>query len=111
MKLLNVVVEVETIDSVLNSLGISSDVNLLLKVDVEGSGLSVLKSAMKIIREFKPFILFEVHRTFNEIDEIYALRMLRDMGYKFVVLEPRSRTNFIVYAYPRERGCLCYEWA
>jgi len=110
MKLLNVVVEVETIDSVVNSLGISSDVNLLLKVDVEGFGLNVLKGAMKTIRELKPFILFEVHRTFDERDEIHALRILKDMDYEFMVLEPRSKRNFIVYAYPRER-CLCCEQA
>jgi len=109
MKLLNVVVEIETIDSIVNSLGISSDVNLLLKVDVEGFGLNVLKGAMKTIRKLKPFILFEVHRTFDEGDEIHALKVLRDMGYEFVVLEPRSRANFIVYAYPRKRGCLCCE--
>ena len=108
-KLLNVVVEIETIDSVVNSLGVSSDVNLLLKVDVEGFGLNVLKGAMKTIRELKPFILFEVHRTFDEEDEIHALRILRDIGYGFVVLEPRSKENFVVYAYPRERGCLCCE--
>jgi len=111
LKLLNVVVEVETIDSVVNSLGISSDVNLLLKVDVEGFGLNVLKGAMKTIRELKPFILFEVHRTFDERDEIHALRILRDMGYEFIVLEPRSERNFVVYAYPRERRCLCCEQA
>jgi len=109
MKLLNVVVEVETIDSVISSLGISRDVNLLLKVDVEGFGLNVLKGATKTIRELKPFILFEVHRTFDEEDEIHALRILRDIGYGFMVLEPRSRGNFIVYAYPREKGCLCCE--
>jgi len=108
MKLLNVVVEVETIGSVVNSLGISSDINLLLKIDVEGFGLNVLKGTMKTIRELKPFILFEVHRTFNEEDEIHALRILRDMGYEFVVVEPRSRANFIIYAYLGERGCLCW---
>ena len=111
MKLLNVVVEVETVDSVVDSLGISSGVNLLLKVDVEGFGLNALKGAMKTIKGLRPFILFEVHRTFDEGDEINALRMLRDVGYEFVVLEPRSKENFIVYAYPRERGRLCCEQA
>jgi hypothetical protein len=60
---------------------------------------------------YRPFILFEVHRTFDEEDEIHALKMLKGLGYGIVVMEPRSRRNFIVYAYPREKGCLCFEQA
>jgi hypothetical protein len=68
-----------------------------------------LRGARKIIEGFRPFILFEVHRTFDEEDEIHALKMLKDLGYDFVVMEPRSKRNFIIYAYPREKGCLCCE--
>jgi len=63
-----------------------------------------LRGARKIIEGFRPFILFEVHRTFDEEDEIHALKMLKDLGYDFVVMEPRSKRNFIIYAYPREKG-------
>jgi FkbM family methyltransferase len=108
-RLVDIVVEVTTIDSVLESLGVKDVSSLVVKVDVEGFGLRVLRGAMRTIEKFKPFILFEVHRTFDEEDEIYALRMLKDLGYGFVVVEPRSKRNFIIYAYPRERGCLCCE--
>lgn len=97
LRFLDVIVEVVTIDSVVESLEING-VNLVLKVDVEGFGLNVLKGAMRTIEEFKPFILFEIHRTFDEEDEIYALRILKDVGYDFTVLEPRSVRSFIVYA-------------
>lgn len=108
-RLLNIKVEIVTIDSVVESLGINNGVNLVLKVEVEGFGLSVLRGALKTIRELRPFILFEVHRTFDETDEIYVLGMLRDLGYDYKLVEPRSRENLVVYAYPREKGCLCYE--
>ena len=109
LKLLDVVVEVATIDSVLESLSVKDVDNLVMKVDVEGFGLRVLKGATKTIERFRPFILFEVHRTFDDEDEIHALKMLKSLGYGFVVVEPRSRRNFIVYAYPMEKGRLCYE--
>jgi len=111
LRLLDIVVEVATIDSVLESLGIGDVDNLVMKVDVEGFGLRVLRGARRTIERFRPFILFEVHRTFDEEDEIHALKMLKGLGYGFVVVEPRSRRNFIVYAYPMEKGCICCEQA
>jgi FkbM family methyltransferase len=111
LKLLDIVVEVTTIDSVSESLDVEDFDNLTMKVDVEGFGLSVLRGALKTIRKLRPFILFEVHRTFDDTDEIYVLRILRDLGYDYKLVEPRSRENFIVYAYPKEKGCLCYEQA
>jgi FkbM family methyltransferase len=109
--LFDIIVEVVTIDSTFESLGIKDFDNLVVKVDVEGFGLRVLRGARRSIEKYRPFILFEVHRTFDEEDEIHALKMLKDLGYGFVVVEPRSRRNFIVYAYPREKGCLCCEQA
>ena len=70
LRLLNIDVEVVTIDSVLESLGIGDIDNLVVKVDVEGFGLRVLRGARRTIERFRPFILFEVHRTFDEEDEI-----------------------------------------
>jgi len=101
LRLLNIDVEVVTIDSILESLGIGDVENLVMKVDVEGFGLRVLRGVRRSIEKYRPFICFEVHRTFDEEDEIHALKMLKDLGYGFVVVEPRSRRNFIVYAYPR----------
>jgi FkbM family methyltransferase len=111
LKLLDIVIEVVTIDSVLESIGVKDVDSLFMKVDVEGFGLKVLRGARRTIERSRPFILFEVHRTFDEEDEIHALKMLKGLGYGFVVVEPRSRRNFIVYAYPREKGCLCCEQA
>jgi len=111
LKLLNVDVEVVTIDSVLKSIGVKDVEILVMKVDVEGFGLRVLRGARKTVERFRPFILFEVHRTFDDEDEIYALKMFKGLGYGFVVVELGSRRNFIVYAYPMEKGCLCYEQA
>jgi len=74
IKLLDIVVEVTTIDSTLESLGVKGFDNLVMKVDVEGFGLRILRGARKIIEKFRPFILFEVHRTFDEEDEVHALK-------------------------------------
>jgi hypothetical protein len=68
-----------------------------------------LRDARRSIEKYRPFILFEVHRTFDEEDEIHALKILKSLGYGFVVVEPRSRRNFIIYAYPMEKGCICCE--
>ena len=106
-RLLNVVVEVTTVDSILESLDVRDPNNLVIKVDVEGFGLRVLRGARRTIEKFRPFILFEVHRTFDEKDEIHALEMLKCLGYNFMVVTVRSRRNFIVYAYPREKTCPC----
>jgi len=111
LRLANVDVEVTTIDSIIESMNISNENNLILKIDVEGFGLNVIRGAMKTIDRFRPFILFEIHRTFDKQDEIYALSLLRKLGYNFITIEPRSTRNFIVYAYPKEKGCLCCEQA
>jgi len=107
----DIVVEGVTTDSTLESLGIKDFDNLVVKVDVEGFRLRFLRSARRSIKKYRPFILFEVHKTFDEKDEIHALKMLKNLGYGIVVVEPRSRRNFIVYAHPREKGCLCCEQA
>ena len=107
LKLLDIVVEVTTIDSALGSLGVKDFDSLVVKVDVEGFGLRVLRGARKTIERFRLLILFGVHRTFDEGDEIHVLKMLKDLGYGFIVVEPRSKRNFIVYAYPTEKGCIC----
>jgi FkbM family methyltransferase len=109
LKLGDVVKEVVTIDSVSRFTGVKDVDSLVMKIDVEGFGLRVLRGAIRTIERVRPFILFEVHRTFDKEDEIYALKLLKDLEYGFVVVEPRSRSNFIVFAYPREKGCLCCE--
>jgi len=83
LRLLNIDVEVVTIDSILESLDVKDFDNLVVKVDVEGFGLRVLRGARRSIEKYRPFILFEVHRTFDEEDEIHALKMLKRFGLWF----------------------------
>jgi hypothetical protein len=66
-----------------------------------------LRGVAKTIKRFRPFILFDVHRTFDDEDEIRALNMLKGLGYGFC----SCKAGVQVYAYPMERGCLCYEQA
>jgi len=50
----------------------------IVKIDVEGHELSVLRGMVKTIHEYKPVIFYEAHGT--ELDEIYD--MLSAMDYK-----------------------------
>lgn len=50
----------------------------LIKIDVEGHELQVLKGSIKTIHEYKPVIFYEAHG--NDLDEIYD--MLSAMDYK-----------------------------
>jgi len=50
----------------------------LIKIDVEGHELQVLRGSIKTIHEYKPIIFYEAHG--NDLDEIYD--MLTAMDYK-----------------------------
>jgi len=73
--------------------------NLILKIDVEGAALQVLKGGMRTIARFKPYIVLEVHRT-HESDELLVLSILRNHGYRWRILEWRNSRNFIVALEP-----------
>jgi len=57
----------------------------IIKIDVEGAGLSVIKGALKTISKDKPIIFFEVH---DEL-EGQALEVLRALGYDLVTRDGR----------------------
>jgi hypothetical protein len=80
---------------------------LVIKIDVEGAGLSVLKGALRSINKFRPYIIFEVHRTDESDDELKEIILLKRFGYIFGLLEQRSVKNFVLLACPYEKGCLC----
>lgn len=50
----------------------------LMKIDVEGHELQVLRGSMETINEYKPIIFYEAHG--NDLDTIYD--MLENIGYK-----------------------------
>jgi len=98
-------VEIVPLDLMLENL---TEGPLVIKVDVEGAGLSVLKGALKSINKFRPYIIFEVHRTDEIIDELKGIILLKRLGYIFGLLEQkRSVENFVLLACPYEKGCPC----
>jgi FkbM family methyltransferase len=73
-----------TIDSVARQLGILPD---LLKIDVEGAELSVLKGAQATIRKARPKVLLEIHS-----DQLLSScsAFLKDIGYKLEEVCPNT---------------------
>ena len=55
----------------------------LIKIDVEGGELEVVKSGLKLIKKYKPFIVIEYnHNNFKNI-----LKILTKLGYKAFLLK------------------------
>jgi hypothetical protein len=54
----------------------------VIKIDVEGAGLGVIKGGLNTIRNFKPVIFFEVHND----DERLAISQLKEIGYDAIEL-------------------------
>jgi len=80
---------------------------LVIKIDVEGAGFRVLKGALRSINKFRPYLVFEVHRTDEFVDELKGIILLKRLGYIFGLLEQRSVKNFVLLACPYEKGCPC----
>mgnify|MGYP001772844327 CR=1 FL=1 len=102
LELTKITVPAIRLDKLVNELGnqFKNKNTVLMKIDVEGYGLEVIRGAREIISRFKPYIIFEIHRTFDETDELRAVKELVDLGYKFKVVEYRSNKNFILFLYP-----------
>ena len=71
---------------------------MLLKIDVEGMEIDVLRGAEKIITKFYPLICFEQHKTdfldcFNETE---VIDWLRKKDYKIYAIYKPTRKNIIV---------------
>ncbi len=59
----------------------------LIKIDVEGAGLEVIKGAAEVIGRYRPGIFFEIHAEEDGAAELRALDILRERwGYRIVDL-------------------------
>lgn len=95
-------VECMSIDYVASSLkNILQGKSLIMKIDVEGAALDVLKGGLNTIKTYKPLIILEVHRTYDEKCEFKAIELLRSLNYGFRLLEFRSPKSFIVALEPQ----------
>ena len=87
-------VPTETLDSVLQRLGVSH-VDLI-KIDVEGAEELVLKGARETLHKSRPVVLFEINRQATAsvgLAASGAWRLLEDMGYEFFELSEDSRLS------------------
>lgn len=56
----------------------------LMKIDVEGGGLGVIRGAAKLLSRHRPKIFFEIHAPGIDSPELEALRLLkREHGYRW----------------------------
>jgi FkbM family methyltransferase len=66
----------------------------LIKIDIEGSELPVLRGAMGVLRKYMPYIIIEVQQEtaskagYNASD---ILSLLHDIGYRFELIERRGK--------------------
>jgi hypothetical protein len=71
----------------------------LIKIDVEGAELAVLKGSRAILERYRPILLVEIHFGYGwEPDTLYKL--LQKFGYSLTI-EKRTRKALVV-AYPGE---------
>ena len=70
---------------------------MLLKIDVEGMEIDVLRGAEKIITKFYPLICFEQHKTdfLKSFHETEAIDWLRKKDYKIYAIYKPIRKNII----------------
>ncbi|WP_373523224.1 FkbM family methyltransferase [Aquiflexum sp.] len=92
----------DTLDNQLNLLD-SHHVDLI-KIDVEGAELQVLKGALKTLKKYKPYLMIEINREAclaggYEPEEIFEL--LRPIGYTFEKIGLRGKRILINHV-PKE---------
>jgi len=87
-----------TLDSILSNL--KPNINVIIKIDVEGGGLNLIRGGISTIERFKPHIVLEVHRTFDVSDELLILNLLKTYNYKWKILGMRDPRNFHVALEP-----------
>ena len=77
----------------------------LLKIDVEGAELDVLKGSYSILKNDKPILLVEVHHGYDwKPETLYGL--LRDLGYS-LIMEKRPAKTLVVAHFASEQNEIC----
>jgi FkbM family methyltransferase len=74
----------------------------LIKLDVEGAELSVIRSALKIIRSLKPVLLISVYHTPQDLFEIKPLIESLGLNYRFMIrhLDVALDNEYMLIGYP-----------
>lgn len=70
----------------------------LIKIDVEGAELKVLKGCKKSIREFNPIFSIDVNHYNGEFEEVRAF--MQDFNYKIYPLFGEANKPYSIVAYP-----------
>jgi FkbM family methyltransferase len=71
----------------------------LMKVDVEGHELEVLKGAMKTLERFHPQIVIEMHHWIGAESEAELFDILTDIGYRFEYLDRYAVGRHLIATY------------
>ena len=88
------VVEVKTLDSVVNDLNIIPDI---IKIDVEGAEYSVLRGGEELLKNYHPKLIIEIHtnanfQLFNYLTNLgYEIGLLNNKGVLWMELEEIKR--------------------
>jgi FkbM family methyltransferase len=92
-------VPMETLDSIIKKLKISRiDV---VKIDVEGAEIKVLRGMVSIIKKFKPYMLVEV-RSYN-VNEFEKLMGALGLTCEILMKRKNDADYFDYFCYPNER--------
>jgi len=91
------VVPVTTLDDFICALGIDQDKIRLIKIDVEGAELKVMRGAVNTLRNAKPSILCELHGG-ELVKQVFEF--LKELGYQWKMIEYMGETRQHIFAYP-----------
>jgi FkbM family methyltransferase len=76
----------------------------LLKIDVEGHELEVIKGARKTIGRWHPTVVIEMHDWLGAEDQAALLNVLLENGYRFKYVDKHTYGRHLVALHGRERS-------
>jgi FkbM family methyltransferase len=76
----------------------------LIKLDVEGFELEVLKGAQRVLREFHPIVLFESNEQSNDEQITPVIKFLQEYNYNFLTI-PRRFVRMRTRVVDLDRPC------